>query len=144
MKNSIIVIDLDGVLADRSHRKNLFDRDLVAWNAACSGDKPIWPMIRLARALMNSGQRTEFWTGRPESARAATIEWLFQHGLSAQIPLRMRGAGDERPSLALKRMWLKESVVAGRPVAFAFEDRPEIVTMYRAEGVTCAAMEPEA
>lgn len=45
-----IVFDLDGTLADDSHRKHYLDRDPKDWNGfydACDGDNPAYAMMDL-------------------------------------------------------------------------------------------------
>lgn len=128
------VFDLDGTLADCSHRLHHLERkDWRAFFAACPDDKPIEHMIEVANALGWEGHRVEIWSGRSDEVRAQTEEWLLAHGIG-RFPLLMRTAGDHRPDDEVKREFLR----GGGVPDMIFDDRKRVVDMWRAEGIPCA------
>lgn len=132
------VFDLDGTLADCSHRlHHLEAKDWRAFFAACGDDKLIEATARVARALRFDGQRVEIWSGRSDEVRAETEAWLERHGLFPNA-LLMRTAGDRRPDDEVKREFLRGS----RTPTAIFEDRQRVVDMWRAEGLTCFQVAP--
>lgn len=146
-----VVFDLDGTLADDTHKNALLQRpaipgdtwpeqDWSAWTAACEHDPIVEPIAAVARAMAVAGHRIEFWTGRAENARFVTERWLDKHGFCRCChPLRMRF--DEHPNLAdaaLKAMYLDRY---GRP-DLIFEDRASVVDMWRSKGIVCAQVAP--
>jgi len=134
-----VVFDLDGTLADITHRSTLLHTAVVDWNKffkASIHDKPIWPVIRLLRgAAAVSSQHdyeTVILTGRNEDVRAETIQWLSKY----EVPfdhLVMRKSGDRRPDVEMKQDFI-DSVGVDR-IDYAVEDRQRVVDMWRSNGV---------
>lgn len=128
------VFDLDGTLADLSHRRPLLDaKDWRGFFAAVGADEPIPHVIEVLRTLHASGHRVEIWSGRSDECRAETEAWLRRHGVPDDIAVIMRGAGDHRPDEMVKREFLHG--VAQPDVIF--DDRRRVVEMWRREGVPC-------
>ena len=140
-----VVFDLDGTLSDDRHRRHLLDgtdSGYDAYYAACVDDPPILPVIHTMRLLMLSALvRVEIWTGRRGQLRADTVAWLEAHGIPGRTLVRMRPAGDRSSVVSLKRGWLREACATagsrgGAPDA-VYEDRGDLVIMWREEGVIC-------
>jgi phosphoglycolate phosphatase-like HAD superfamily hydrolase len=132
---SFYVFDLDGTLADCSHRLPMLDGTNDGWRrfyAACADDKPIEGTISLAKLLAEAGHEVEIWSGRSAEAREQTAEWLRANGMNFCV--RMRPEGDHRPDHELKAEFLQES--RQRP-ALVFEDRSRVVRMWREQGIPC-------
>lgn len=136
--DNIYVFDIDGTLADNSHREHLVPsgenrRDTAAWeafNKACSGDTPRQCLLNLARTLREAGKDVRFLTGRGQSSRPETLDWLGA-GLGTShtlIPLVMRSTGDYSYAWEFKggilHRWLNEN--PGKTI-IAFEDDPKII-----------------
>jgi phosphoglycolate phosphatase-like HAD superfamily hydrolase len=134
-----IVFDLDGTLADCTHRLHHIKQRPANWPAffaACSQDEPLEKIIAVAQALHAAGHDIEIWTARCDSVRELTRAWLTDLGIPHTL-LLMRSEGDHRDDDQLKREWLGQALQEGFPVDLVFEDRKRIVDMYRAAGVTC-------
>lgn len=128
------VFDLDGTLADCSHRLHFLEaKDWRGFFAACPGDKPIAPVIELLLRLWNGKNRVEIWSGRSDEVRGLTEEWLSAHGISGSLLTCMRTAGDKRPDDQVKREFLRGTDAPD----VIFDDRQRVVDMWRAEGLTC-------
>lgn len=141
-----IVFDIDGTLADPSHRLHLIQfakndngeypkQDWDAFNAGTADDTPIEPIIAVALAMQDKGHVIEFWTGRSEKTRDVTEKWLADQGLIGHA-LRMRHPiNEERTAdFILKAKWLDE---VGKP-DLIFEDRQSVVDMWRSHGILVA------
>jgi phosphoglycolate phosphatase-like HAD superfamily hydrolase len=154
-----VIFDLDGTLADCSHRIHLLDRmtkteraahagpatveedDSPLWNEfyhQCVNDVPILPMVNTFRALRQMGAEIEIWTGRSDLVEFETREWLSRAGVP-WCPITMRPHGDHSNDAAMKQFWLHQRRAAGLPdPQIVFEDRKRVVDMWRAEGIFCA------
>lgn len=135
MEPSLIVFDIDGTLADLSHRLHHLDRgDWDSFFAACGGDMPIQPGIDVFSEFLNNGWDIELWTGRPERTREITTEWFARHGIDISgVTMRMRADGDHRPDTEVKPEYL---TACGRRPWIIFEDRAAVVRAFRAKGLT--------
>lgn len=138
-KRMLIIFDLDGTLADDSHRHHYLDgekRDWDSYFAACSFDTPIQPIVKVLSALRvhYMGCRVEIWTGRSDKYLVPTEVWLERHKITYSS-LRMRPEGDYRPDTQLKGDWLAECG-KDRP-ALVFDDRTRSVAWWREQGIMC-------
>lgn len=150
----IYIFDLDGTLADCTHRLPFITGERKDWRAffaACVDDKPIEAGIRTLQALRKGGAECWIWTGRSDEAKAQTVAWLQRHGcfgfptdvlwawpFGAPERFRMRKAGDHRHDDVLKREWLSEvEPPEYNRLTAVFEDRARVVAMWRDAGVPC-------
>lgn len=135
------LFDIDGTLADLSHRLHHIQKEPKDWDAffaACSDDLPIPHVIDVAKALMRDA-RLLFVSGRSDATRAETEAWLFKHGLGDGLGrLYMRREGDHRPDNIVKGELLDQIIAHGFRPIMAFEDRDQIVKMWRERGIPCA------
>lgn len=90
------------------------------------------------RQIIDPSGHNIILTGRPAAVRAVTEEWLARNcvGWTHMI---MRNDTDHRPSVVLKRQmldWLQEHyTVSLVDVAAAYDDREDIVAMYKECGL---------
>jgi FMN phosphatase YigB (HAD superfamily) len=134
-----IIFDLDGTLADCTHRVPLIP-DWDAFFAACDKDEPIWSIIEVYNALLDHGAwDIQIWSGRRDSAREKTLHWIERYHIHSPDALKMRPAGDDRPDAELKSQWLDE---AGFVPVLIFEDRASVVRMFRDRGIRVAQVAP--
>jgi len=140
--------DLDGTLADCEHRRHWLDAERhpeltpdERWRrffAECGNDQPNEALIAILRALRLTF-KVAVVSARSDEVKAETIAWLKQYGIGYDL-LMMREAGDRRPDVALKAAWLKQFGAAR--IAAVFDDRMEIVEMWRAHGLLCCQVAP--
>lgn len=136
--SQIVLCDLDGTLSDTEHRVQFVRgkrRDYEAFFAAAGDDLPIWPVIKLVRALAGQGYAIHIVSGRRDDTREVTELWLEEHGVPYDR-LLLRPHADRTPDHLLKRSWF-EADYKDADVLLALEDRTRVVEMYRALGVTC-------
>jgi FMN phosphatase YigB (HAD superfamily) len=136
--NECYIFDLDGTLADCSHRRPYIQINPKDWDsffARAWADKPIAHMILVAQRLSTYAQIV-YVSGRSDVCRSDTLWWLNEHCLP-EGPLYMRKNGDRRPDYQVKREILEEIRAWYTPI-MAFDDRSSVVEMWRANGVPCA------
>ncbi len=146
-----IIFDLDGTLALIDHRKHFIDKarpggaDWTAFYAACVADQPNRPVIHAFNVLWNRGlDDVEIWSGRSEEVREQTRKWLFDNTtmryreITPDV-LRMREAGDFTVDHELKERWLR---FENPKPDLAFDDRDQVVAMWRRNGVVCCQVAP--
>jgi len=145
MKKGIFIFDIDGTVADMSHRLHYiqgWNKDYDKFYGSVSEDKPIEDVIDILRLLFLDHHRIIFMTGRSEVCREDTIKWIRKHiyhgNKDINIELHMRPSRDWRPDTTIKmEMWygLDESIRS--KVKGVFEDRNSVVEMWRGLGVRC-------
>lgn len=136
----LIVFDLDGTLADCTHRLHLIQgpkKDFDAFDALCMFDKPVPHMLELYYALYFSHAHSiEIWTGRSDIVREETERWLTKFGVLSLV--RMRSERDHTRDVELKESWLLLDKRLGlQAPGLVFEDRQRVVDMWRRNGITC-------
>lgn len=135
-----IIFDLDGTIADISHRTHFVrggNKDWESFFAGCTGDAPNWPVIRALEAHQAAGHQVEIWSARSDIVRHETEAWLeIAAGILPSYLTRMRSAGDNTPDVVLKRYWLNQLHESERP-DLVYDDRQRVVDMWREEGIAC-------
>ncbi len=111
---NLYAIDIDGVVADISHRlhymqeknyEKFYDEEELA------EDKPIRAGIDLVnRLFLSEDSLVVFITGRPYSTNKATREWLDRHSVNYSRLIFYREDGDYRPSPEVKAERMKQIV----------------------------------
>lgn len=136
-----IIVDIDGTLADLSHRLHFIadpkKKDWDGFFAAAVDDKPIGPVVDMVLGLSQSC-RLVIVTGRPEWTRNATQVWLRDHAGLNGYPLYMRATEDRRDDSIVKLEILKQIRADGYRPELAIDDRKRVVAMWRKAGITCA------
>lgn len=138
MRNNIVV-DLDGTLADLSHRLPLIKGDKKQWDEFYSlvgrDSVNIW-CSTLMRAMRREGFNVVVVSARPMTVFDATHDWLNRGGVQyGNLYLLRKDEKDHTPDVELKRNWLK--AYGKENILFAVDDRQRVVDMWREEGVTC-------
>lgn len=134
----VYVFDIDGTIADNSHRTHHLlkqPKDWDAYKAGVMGDKAIGHMLELVLDIPSD--RVVFCTGRSEWEREATTTWLFNNAFPAGN-LYMRKEGDHRPDHIVKRELLDQIRADGFEPIMVFDDRNSVVKMWREAGIPCA------
>lgn len=141
----VYLFDIDGTLADLTHRLHHIQQETKDWDSffdGCHLDAPIPHIVELCRTLR---RKTEvvYVSGRSSRCRYATINWLMGQDLfGANTKLYMREEGDHRPDHEVKLDLLARIVADGFQPIMAFDDRNQVVEMWRAAGIPCAQVAP--
>lgn len=147
----LMLIDIDGTLADASHRMHLLpptNSDEEQWQRFMDPglvdlDKPIGETWRVIGAAAKYGPyKPVVTTARQARLREVTERWLnrwsavFECGSTFKAaPLLMRNNDDLRPGLEVKRSHLIALMADGHRVKVAFDDRDDVTEMYRSHGI---------
>ena len=136
MRTLNIIFDIDGTLANISHRlphvlkKN---KDHDTFYSLVKHDTPIKNTVDLAKELKKEGHNIIFVSGRRESSRKDTEKWLKKYVFRA--PVYLRKTGDERKDFIVKKEILDELDRRGFYPDVVFEDRPTVIQMWKEEGI---------
>jgi uncharacterized HAD superfamily protein len=136
------IVDIDGTLSDARPRLHFVrppegvSRDYEAFHSRCGEDKPIKEMVRLVSALANDSKMIVLVTGRPDTYRDITQDWLDNNGV-VYDELHMRPAGHNAPAPEFKKGVLDTLRSKGHDVFLALEDQQSVVDMWRANGIHC-------
>lgn len=130
----LAVIDIDGVVADVRHRVHHVRKRPKDWERffAAAPEDPAHPEGLSLLREVSAEAEVVFLTGRPESCRRETEEWLASVGW-AGARVVMRPAGDRRPAAQLK-LELLHRLADGREVSLVVDDDPVVVEAVRASG----------
>ena len=136
-----VIFDLDGTLALIDSRRELsigddgkmdwskfFDPDMVDL------DDPNTPVITMANLLSNT-HRIWILSGRSDVTQQATIDWLDKNNVTYDHLVMRPQDHLYMPDNDLKQMWLDN--IGKDNVAMVFDDRQQVVDMWRSNGLTC-------
>ncbi|MFD3515600.1 hypothetical protein [Streptomyces sp. NPDC058657] len=132
----LAVFDLDGTLADSSHRQRFLERRPRDWNAffaAAPQDPPLAEGVALA---LSSAEECEvvYLTGRPERCRRDTVDWLARQSLP-EGRLWMRGDNDRRPA-RLTKLEILRQLARDREVHVLVDDDAQVCEAAERAGFT--------
>ena len=136
------IFDLDGTLANISHRLHFIEGEKKDWDAfydACDKDEPIKNTLKLLDIIgSNDKNNIIILSGRSDAVRKKTIGWINRY-VSIFYTLYMRKTGDHRPDVEVKQEWLDEWLKhhTKEEIGGIFEDRKQVVDMWRKNGITC-------
>jgi len=139
-----VVVDLDGVLCNDSHRQKYLEtikRDWDSYYKECINDTPnpiildLLPRLALHFTLLVVSERPIDKCGK------ATEEWLRQHlnnkGLNNNyLYLFMANGGGKQSEVEIKQE-ICDLLPPRERIAFVLEDNPEVANMWRANGIEC-------
>ena len=159
------VFDIDGTLADATHRLHFIKKPPFLIDGSPNPEKPDWdgfladeqvgkdlPMPAtwnlLTKFLHSDRDRVIFITGRSDKTRDMTEEWLCDTDCNIRasaawqliefgMDIYMRKEGDRRESHVVKRELLHKARFDGYNPELVFEDRRSEARMWREEGLLC-------
>lgn len=137
-----VICDIDGTLADLSHRRKYVESTPKDWNSffkeeLVKRDSLIAPIKSVLYSLQKDN-RILYVSGRREDLREVTVSWLRKYGLwFYPHVLKMRALNDRRPDTIVKAEILAELQEAGYSPWLAIDDRNSVVAMWREYGLTC-------
>ena len=137
------IFDIDGTLADCTHRLGYILKDKKDWDIfhrSADKDTPIRETIECAKALKRIGYEILIVTGRPESSRIITRQWLLENGIDFS-GLYMREEWNHVPDFILKKDIYENEIRDKYEILGVFEDRKSVVEMWRSLGLRCYQVE---
>jgi hypothetical protein len=140
--DKIVIFDLDGTLALIDDRRDLatkdngkFDWDVFFDPDNISLDVPNDTVIQMANILHKQGFRIFILSGRSDVTHQATVNWLNDNGIWWDHLVMRPQNHLYMPDNDLKQMWLDS--IGKDNVAMVFDDRNQVVDMWRQNGLTC-------
>ena len=138
-----IIFDLDGTLALIDKRRAIstkpngkLDWDIFFDPNNISLDEPNTPVIKTAQLFHAQGFRIVIFSGRSKATYRTSRQWLIQNDVPFdELHLRPHDKhywADNK----LKQHWL-DTLVDKDDVFAVFDDRQQVVDMWRANGLTC-------
>ena len=141
----VIVFDIDGTLADVTHRRQYVaskPKNWAAWNAGMAGDS-VHEDIRwmLKKFYRTPGAEIILCSGRGEETRAVTETWL-QENMIPYVQVYMRREKDYRQDYIVKVELLEQiRKDHGEPFLWV-DDRQQVVDAIRAQGIRVLQVAP--
>ena len=139
-KRTIVIFDIDGTVANISHRRHLVREKPMDWPRFFreAVNDTVNEHVKAMFVILSRQPNFElyFVSGRPEDNRALTEEWLRENGMGNYQALYMRGAKDSRSDDIVKRE-IYDQYFAQRAdqILCVFDDRPKVIRMWRSLGL---------
>lgn len=133
-KPKAVLVDIDGTLAHMRDYRKPYDWMKVHLDDL---DEIVAEIVR----LLEFDYEIIVMSGRDESCRAITEEWLAKHEIGYKH-LFMRPEGDMRKDNIIKHELFNDYVRDNFDVKFVLDDRAQVVDMWRAMGLKCLQVEP--
>lgn len=138
MAKHIVIFDIDGTLADGSHRVHHVrdkPKDWGAYNAKMGGDGVHEHTALMFRLLINNGTfKIYIVSGREDQFREVTEKWLHDSYIRSHHGLYMRPTGDYRSDDIIKEEILLTKFDK-RDIVCVFDDRPRVIRMWRKHNI---------
>ena len=141
--NKIVIFDLDGTIADISVRRNLATKDEGRMNWTIFQDPnnigydvPNQKVVDML-TMIDDTDRYQIYilSGRSDVTKDVTVDWLSNHGIRYDHLIMRDQDNLYMADNDLKQMWLNDIGVDN--VAMVFDDRNQVVDMWRSNGLTC-------
>jgi predicted secreted acid phosphatase len=129
MKPQAILMDIDGTIANVSHRRQYVatkPRNWSAWNAGIINDKPIPQVLEVFNALKDRFP-IFFVSGRSDDYRDVTIQWFEKYGIYEHDynGLLMRKYQDHRDDAIVKGE-IADEIEKDYKIFAVFDDRKKV------------------
>lgn len=143
-KPGILFCDIDGTVADITHRRKFVEGKPKNWPAfekTMHLDSPVAEIINAVNILYAAEWTVYMVSGRGEQSREVTEKWLHDNGVKYH-QLRMRAKGDYRADNIVKQEILNGFREEGVNPTVVFDDRNQVVEMWRENGIPCVQVAP--
>jgi hypothetical protein len=134
-----VIVDMDGTLCDVSAVAHLqAEADgFAAFHQACAACPPHAAVVNWCMDFYRQGHEILVVTGRDAWAHTLTDQWLLEHLPVRPAAIYMRGAGDLRSNIDVKRE-IRSQLLAEYDIRAAIDDDPEIVELWSEAGIAVA------
>lgn len=135
--NEVVLFDLDGTLADTSHRYHLAptvdpSSSWAIYAQACFDDTPIDAVVEALR-LHQRYYLIHIVSGRDGSAQEQTLAWLQKHNIPFDR-LTMRAPGNEDSNADVKVKYAQSLKAEGLDPRVLYDDWQDSVDAMKASG----------
>jgi 5'(3')-deoxyribonucleotidase len=138
-----IIVDLDGTLADCSHRQHHVQsgkkKDWKSFFNEMDVD-PVNENLNELLKVLHQYYDIYFVTARPSNYYGKTVRWLYEQAgwPKDSYEIIMRNAGDFRSDTVVKQEILNKIRENDNVPIIVFDDRKSVVDMWRENGLLCA------
>lgn len=138
--NKFVLCDLDGTIADLSHRLKYLEQEpkdyRTFYNDFVVAQDGFYEETWNAVKTFSEDNEAEvvFFSGRSSSCRSGTLSWITEHTGIFDPVLFMRSEGDKRPDHVVKKEMYHQTFKTG-DVIRVFDDRPSVIRMWRDLGL---------
>lgn len=139
-KKGIVIFDIDGTLADCTHRQHFVRQEKKDWKgffAAMAEDTPRKEIVDMLLEYEGAGATIMLVSGRPTTFRETTEAWMDKtfKGYVPYKALFMRSASDSRPDDIVKQEIYDKYFKDKYQVDLVVDDRPSVIRMWKANGL---------
>ena len=126
----VVIVDIDGTVADHTGVRSPYDYTKVGL------DKTHEDVIEVVQALQLADHKVIFVSGREDSCREATEDWIYDNILiKGDLVLYMREAGDTRPDWIVKNEIYDREIIPNYDILCVLDDRDQVVRHLRRRGI---------
>jgi hypothetical protein len=149
----VAIFDLDGCISDDRWRQHLLPKAQEgstpgqdaydSYHDVCDRDPVLAPGAAVLRQHIADGHIIFFATGRPFSVAEKSAAWIksnFGISIENDFSILMRTQGDIRPAHMVKADFADFIIKNGRPVVAAYDDRQDVVDVYRSKGFNACVL----
>ncbi len=133
-----VIVDMDGTLCDVSSIRHYVtgnDRNFDKFHKASLWCPPTpWVAEEVSKFSRDPEWVVIIVTARDARYERETRDWLVKHGIQFDH-IYMRGWGDIRPDYIVKQEILDNMREDGYEPLIAFDDNPEVVEVWRRNGI---------
>lgn len=153
LNDNIVVFDIDGCISDDRWRRARIPADANQplqfdfYHAGCGDDPPLEVGSQVLTGHIANGDFIAFCTARPFKVAELTAGWIERHFSiepTKDFIILMRKDDDARSAVEVKTEFLsyinKYVEQTGKNLVMAYDDRQDIIDMYRENGVEVALL----
>jgi hypothetical protein len=133
-KPKAVMVDLDGTIA------KMINRTPFEWDRV-GEDEPVKNVIDVVKAMAIAGFKVIFVSGRDGSCALQTGMWVDTHYDGPYENIFMREPKDNRKDNIVKLEIFDKYIRDNYNVVAVFDDRDQVVRMWRSIGLTCMQVE---
>ena len=147
MTKHAVIVDLDGTLAEFDHTQvaHLVLGAEKHWDPFFEYMKDaavIENVLRLVTILKQQGQNILICSGRPESHKQHSVDWMEKHNIPFDGVYLRPDYADEVPDEEVKKVLLQKIHDDGFSPWLVLDDRDAVVAGWRNLGLTCLQCAP--
>lgn len=147
MMPNAVIVDLDGTLAEFDHTQvaHWVLGEVKHWTPFFDymKDAPVVEnILRLVNILKQQGQHILICSGRPESHKQHSIEWMEKHKIPFDAVYLRPDNADSMPDEDVKKALLEKIREDGFEPWLVLDDRDAVVKGWRDLGLTCLQCAP--
>ena len=142
MATDCVIVDLDGTLADATHRTKRDKEGKLNWAVFKAphriADDKLHDVVGEVVKLLRTKWPIIYVSGRNDDCYDVTKKWLQKHDLwQAPELLVMRRTGDSRHDYEVKKEILDQLIAEDWKPVLSLDDRTNVVKMWRDNGIPC-------